>query len=660
MPSADEASASQFEGATEQTGRGRPGSPVDPYRLGRALLWGKRWLIGAAVLGAIVGFLWVKLMMFSAYQTTVTLQYEGDLQVAGMPATNSTVAPAADALRRQSVLRKIAEESDFEGSLTALGRSFGYDIDLMTNTLHITVSGDTGEEAAEYARVVTDVFMAYHKERQSKRIEEELARGRKRIEAGEHEAEIARRRYNEFREKHGIADLSTEQQSMVESAAKLRAESELTISELRGLEAEVASLEGQLAKIPKTSFVSSGKSPERAAYNRMREELAEAQATLSPSHPRVQALLQQVNQLRAQMGQGSGTSASGDGLVGVNTTYQAVDEKLREAKSHLAALRERQRGLSGMADKAQERVEAFSDIEGEASALLADVQVSENLVSGLRRTEAALEDALRDPPSGFVVLDPGAVPEYPMRNKAKLVVFAAIPILSVAVVLLLVLRREFHGLRVETPAEVAYWGSGPVLGSTPWPNDPRGLDELVAGLDDFVPEAKGTMLIIGASRDEASLAKDLADRINDDWFIEQRTVESRDVPGPPRPEQGPLHAPPPSGPYPIGRVGSQSVALARRPPAPMPQQIRLLEGVEPLRPEAWDGPFEGQGIRRAARLADRIIILVRSGAISALRLNQVHNRIGRRHGIGYVVVGLPDELRKLPDRVGDVAGFWRA
>lgn len=633
---------------------------MDPYRLRRALLGGKRWLIGAGVVGVVVGFLWVKLMMSSAYQTTAILQYEGDVQVSGMSLGRHSLAAAADALKHQSVLRKIAEDSEFEGSLSALARSIGYEIDLISGNLKISVLGETGEDAVQFARTVTDAFTAYHKERQSRRIEAEIARGKKRIEAADHEVEVARRRYNEFREKYGIANLSTEQQSMVQSATKLRADSELIGSEIRGLEATIASLEGQLASTPKTTMVSGGASPERAAYNRLREELAQANATLSPDHPRVQALQQQVAQLGAQLRSGGGASFNDVGLVGVNATYQILDGHLRDAKSRLAALRERQRGLSELADKAQQRVEAFSDIEGEASALLAEVQVNESLAGGLRRMEAALEDALRDPPSGFVVLDPGALPEYPLRNKAKFVVFVAIPTFSVAIVLFFVLRREFDGLRVETVAEVAYWGNGPVLGATPWPNDPQGLDELVAGLDDFVPEAKGRLLIIGASPDEARLAKTLADRMNDDWTIEERDADRREESAAPPRERSPLQTPPPSGPYPVGPIGPQSVALARLPATPAAHAIRLLDRVDALRPEAWDGPYDGQGLRRAARLADRVVVLVRSGAISAIRLNQVQNRVGRSHGIGYIVVGLPDELRRLPDRAGNLVAFWRS
>jgi len=313
-----------------------------------------------------------------------------------------------------------------------------------------------------------------------------------------------------------------------------------------------------------------------------------------------------------------------------------------------------------MAEKAQLGVEVFSKVEAEASALLADVTVSENLLRGLHHTEAVLEDASRDPPSGFVVLEPGTVPEYPVRNKMKKVVFAAIVMLTVGLALFVVLRREFGGLLLETPAEVAFWGNGPVLGATTWPSDPRSLDELIAGLDDLVPHAKGSMLIVGGSSNESRLAHELAVRLNHDWFLANEHAATPSVPSSPPTERAPLQTPPPSGPYPIGDSGSHSVALQRVPSAPPTGAIRLATPAGHLRLEAWEGPYEGQALRRAARIADRIVVLVRSDAMSAIRLNGIQNRVGRQQGIGYIVVGLPDELDSLPDRVGDVAGFWRS
>jgi len=242
----------------------------------------------------------------------------------------------------------------------------------------------------------------------------------------------------------------------------------------------------------------------------------------------------------------------------------------------------------------------------------------------------------------------------------KTVVFGTIVIVSFAFALFLVLRREFGGLRLETPAEVAFWGNGPVLGATAWPNDVGSLDELVAGLDDSVPRARGSLLIVGGSPEESRLASELADRMNSDWFQTDAHAGTPSTPESAPGERVPLQTPPPSGPYPIGDSGAHSVALARRPSAPPPQAIRLASPAGHLRLEAWDGPYESQALRRAARIADRVMVLVRSCAMSAPRLNGIQNRVGRQRGIAYIVVGLPDELRALPDRAGDVAGFWRS
>ncbi len=637
----------------------RPGIAVDPFRIRRALLSGKRLLLGTGLAGLVVGFVVAKFVMSSSYQSTAVLKFEGTPPIEGVQPSGHALGPAADDIRRQAVLRRVADEVGFEGDLTTLGNFIRYKVDLRDSTVEIKVPGDTPEDAAQFARTVIDIFIQYHEERQAERVEVEIGRADKRIAAAEAQAEVARRRYNEFREMHGIANLSTEQESMLESAAKLRAESELAVSEVRALEAQVKSLETQLATTPQTRIITGGNTPERAAYQQLRQELATARATLSETHPRVQALQQQVNQLRAQLRSGGTTAVGGDGQLAANTTYQAIGEQLRAAKSSLEALRERQRGLVDLADKAQRRVEAFSDIEGEASALLSEVKVSESLVQSLRQTKSALKDALRNPSSGFTILDPGSVPEYPERNKTKLVVFGAVPLVSFGLALLWVLWGEFRGFRAQTPGEIAFWGAGPVLGTTSWPNDPHGLDELVAGLDDYAPDARGSVLIVGGSPHETPLAVGLADRMNNDWVITGGTPHG----GPPPPEPirvaPTIPTSPPSGPYPISR-SAPSTALATRP------SVRSLEA-RPIRPstdhvnlEAWDGPFEGQALRRAARLASRIIVLVHSGALSALDLNAMQHRLGRKDGIGYIVVGLPDELRSLTDRAGNVAEFWRA
>jgi uncharacterized protein involved in exopolysaccharide biosynthesis len=618
-------------------------------------LAGKWLLLGTALGSLIVGFVLAKFVMSSVYESTAMLKFEGTVHIEGMPPEDDALRPAAQALHRQAFLQRIADEVGFEGSFTTLGKLIEYDLDARAASLWVTVPGETAQDAAQFAKTVIDTFIEYHEGQQAMRVEVEISRIGKRIVAAEDEAKFARRKYDEFRDAHGIANLSTEQESMLESAARLHAKSELAVPEVRSLEAWVKSLETQLASTPQTRVVTGEDSPERAVYQQLRQELVTARATLSRSHPRVQSLQQQVDHLRAQLRSGGTGTWGGDGQLATNTTYQSIARELRAARSNLEARRERQRGLVELAERARERVEAFSDIEGEASGLLAQVKIDENLVQGLLRTEATLEDAFRNPSSGFMILDPGSVPEYPVRNKMKLVVFGAVPLVSFGLALLFLFSGEFRGLRVQTPAEVAFWGSGPVLGTTSWPNDPHGLEELVAGLDDY-PPAK--VLFVSGSPDEAQLATELAHRMYDHWVITRGTPRRAPTRPAPIPEPTPIQTPPPSGPYPISR-SSPSSALTTS-PSVRPVEVlptRLVKDRVNL--EAWDPPYEGQTLRRAARLADRVVVLVHSGALSAPQLNRTHQRLGREGGIGYVVVGLPDELSSLPDRVGDVAEFWR-
>ena len=614
-------------------------------------------MIGASVCGVLFGLFWVKVVIGPNYESVVWLRHEEGFRLAGHEfSTGHALGPAAEALHRDSVLRRIRERAGLDWDLLLVAAHIDYRFDPRGgDTLEIVVSGDTAEWAAEFAELVTEVFLNYHRERNARRIEQEIASVSGRIEAAQREAEEARRLYNEFRERHGIADLSSEQRSTVSSAAQWRVDSEFAAAEARALEARIRSLEKQLAETPKTSMVGGGVSPEREAYNRLRQELVSARASLSPDHPRVQALEHQVAQLQSQIRSGGG----GESVVGSNSAYVALTSELREAKSELTALLARQKGLTDMAEKAQQRMDSFSGVEGEASTLLAEVEVNEALIARLQGIEAALEDALGNPPSGFSVLDPGSAPELPTANKKKPAIFAAISFIGLFLGLVFVFWREFAGLRVQTPAEIAFWGSGPVLAATPWPVDPLGLDELVAGLDDLAPDANGTLLILAASPEDAPLARDFARRVNEDWFVDGPVAAAPagrvSVPR----QQTPLTTPPPSGPYPIGGSARQSAAPARPSTALALRPVQLVRRDQRIRLEAWDGPFEGQSLRRAARLADRVIVLVRSNGTTALGLHGVHRRIGRQDGIGFVVLALPQELESLPDRVGNVVGFWK-
>ena len=72
---------------------------------------------------------------------------------------------------------------------------------------------------------------------------------------------------------------------------------------------------------------------------------------------------------------------------------------------------------------------------------------------------------------------------------------------------------------------------------------------------------------------------------------------------------------------------------------------------------AWNGPLSGPVIRRAARLAHRVMVVVSSG-MSAVELTRLQTRLGRKKGVGYVLVNLDETYVDLEDRVGSVEEFW--
>lgn len=72
---------------------------------------------------------------------------------------------------------------------------------------------------------------------------------------------------------------------------------------------------------------------------------------------------------------------------------------------------------------------------------------------------------------------------------------------------------------------------------------------------------------------------------------------------------------------------------------------------------AWNGPLSGPVLRRAARLAHRVIVVVSSG-LSVIELARVQTRLGRDKGVGYVLVNVGDAYVDLQDRVGSVETFW--
>ena len=307
----------------------------------------------------LFAFVYVKAVMGNAWTSQALLQYEGDVAVGDIQRQSRfAMAPAAEVLTRRSLLKKVQEVANYQGSVIALRNSIDYKLDFNASTLRITVAAGSAKGAAELARHVTDVFLEHHSDRQSRRIEQELQRLQVRLDGAKAESKDARNRYAAFLDEHGIPHGELEEGSTGADVVETLAQSELIASEVRALEARVASLQAQLSEMPKTTSLA-GSDPAREAYDALRSELAVARASLSPDHPRVRSLEEQVAKLSRQLRRGGG-----DVNVVENDAYSQLSRELREAEWQLASLRERQKGLEAIAASAQRRADAITGGRG--------------------------------------------------------------------------------------------------------------------------------------------------------------------------------------------------------------------------------------------------------------------------------------------------------
>ena len=108
----------------------------------------------------------------------------------------------------------------------------------------------------------------------------------------------------------------------------------------------------------------------------------------------------------------------------------------------------------------------------------------------------------------------------------------------------------------------------------------------------------------------------------------------------------------------LGNEEDQTTPVRRSAP-PGPRGGKAAAGSEDVTGVAlaWNGPLSGPVLRRAARLAHRVIVVVSSG-LSVIDLARVQTRLGRHSGVGYVLVNVGDAYVDLEDRVGPVETFW--
>jgi uncharacterized protein involved in exopolysaccharide biosynthesis len=545
----------------------RPGFPVEPRRLWLILRENRQPLLKAFLIASAVALL-ASFFVPQTYESSAQLLYEG--------------TPVLEPGRPQPKPDAFVQSATAPAQLREVRERLGWDvsIDELESVIDVTLDGEasmyiegeagTAEDAHQLTRAVLEVFLARQSSFNARKLEMLMEENSAALVRAKERREQANKAYDAFRAKSGKANLIREQQNLLTRAAEFRAKADEAAVEVAAQQARVTELEKAQRELPNQIVASATKgSPIDTPLAQARSELASARASLSEAHPTVQALKQRVASLQAQR-RGQRTEV-GEQTLAANPARAVVDQQLATARAALAAARERESALRLLLDANKAEVDLLSLEEGEARQVLGELELADNRFEALTQRGAALRDAAVGQLTGFRVLSVPMLPEESQRSMPLVVLLLLLPVLTVLIFSLVLIGRGLKTLTVEAPREVAWWGNGPVLGTSIWPREADALESFVAELEDHGVHGAGRTLVVPASEAEREIACAFAMRLADAPWLAAAILDveaAKESFGPPLVSPAPgVHAPSPSDrPKRLSTQGTPSVSHGRAVP----------------------------------------------------------------------------------------------
>lgn len=281
--------------------------------------------------------------------------------------------------------------------------------------------------------------------------------------------------------------------------------------------------------------------------------------------------------------------------VGRNPVRDALARERRTSTSEREAARHRAETYTRLAEATRARVAELTRIEGRARLTASAVEVAERHVRELETRRVALEGAAENATADARVVAPALLPDHPETPIRRLTALACLGA-WLLVGLLHAIWRTLDGARLHAPSEVAFWSGRPVVASSTWPREEEDGEALFEELARS-STALSQILVVPLTEDD----RELTGRVVARWR---------------------------------GASGSGTSVLE------------------------WDGPLGGAPLRRAARRAARVLVVVRAGAGHALNAWRIGERLGRAEGTACLVLGVGPALADSIDRVGDADAFF--
>jgi uncharacterized protein involved in exopolysaccharide biosynthesis len=632
----------QFDSDDES--KGRPGVPVDAGRLLQALRRHWRVIPTAVAAGALVGLAVAMLLIKPTYTAKSTLLWEPPSDAE--PSDRSFLTQV-DSIKLTSNIQEVKRRLRSKATVDELKERINLLFDGQSHLVVIEATDGSAKGAVLFANTVADVFLYYQRSIGSNRGSEHVKRIDADIAASALQLKTAREAYDAFRQEVAVlSDFDTELKLAVSKVAEFKQQLVVAGAEAQTELARQNKLASEAAKQSPTSVsVQTMSNPDATRLAELRTQLAQERGHLSSDHPTVLRLQQQVEALAAKVSSSSGADSMVKGQVSVapNAQYESIRAQLSQSKVAQEAAAARYENYGKLLTEAEARLAKLSAAEGRARQLLAAISAEEAHKGQLETLRVRSLDQERSAAADFRVVNKAQQPDKPNASKRRAMVIR-MPIIALGLALFGIVAYELRGLRVHTAREAGFWANAAVIASSTWPREQTTLGALIDELSDAAPAVRGTTLVVGARVNEVPLAREIAY-----WLSHLTTgMTQRAVVGADEPVVGPaaLSAPSMSSRPAAERHGGGGTALARR-------------GNEAITvAQAWDGPPHGPSLRRASRLADRVLVVVAAGTMSVTEVAQLRSRLGRSSGIGVLLVGLNPDFVKLPDRVGEVERFW--
>jgi uncharacterized protein involved in exopolysaccharide biosynthesis len=596
----------------EEGGGGRPGFPIEPMRLWQALR--ARWIVVfvVSVVAAFAGAGYAKKVVKQSFEATAVLAWE-----ASAPIDLVTRQTTLESVGLNSNLAIVRTEMGLTMPVRDLGNFFVVTSSPNSNIIKIKAIWASAEGAATMANSLTRAFLDNRGKVAADRLQAKTRRSGAAVQEAERRSIAAADAYEKFRHEKGFLDISQERELAIAATAEKAAAAEDARRRAEAARSELEALAHEQESEPALSDAEREQAKlDLEQLPGLRSQLASARVEFAEDHPTVLRLRKLLEALEARIKNRGDLSGKG----GSESARRAALEKKRtEAEAE-------RKQAEDAAAVLQEKLDKLSEAEGQAALLLGEIAVAKKSLESAKQLLNESELSAEDPPDEFRILEEATPPDVAMSSPRKKVaiMFPAVAFcLSLLAVLLWGLRRA----EVITPKEAAFWAGAPVIGASTWPREPHMLASLMHDLDDFAARCDGVTLTLGFSSEEAPLAQRIV------------TWEGQRAP---RREQPRLLA-----------SGDDEGSLALRDAeAEAPNDLQMILTLT--------GSVPAQTLRRAARTADRVMVVVHSGSHGCFELARIKNQLGRDDGVGILLVGLPTEYATARDRIGEVRQFWQA